>query len=66
VDVIIATGKILSLIESSKTISFIDSIRSHGLKILKISVQDQLVMPGLIDVHVHAIGGGGEQGLFVH
>jgi imidazolonepropionase-like amidohydrolase len=66
VDVIIATGKILSLIESSKTISFIDSIRSHGLKILKISVQDQLVMPGLIDVHVYAIGGGGERGLFVH
>jgi imidazolonepropionase-like amidohydrolase len=66
VDVIIAAEKVLSLIEPSKTASFIDSTRSHGLKVLQISVQDQIVMPGLIDVHVHAIGGGGEQGLFVY
>jgi imidazolonepropionase-like amidohydrolase len=64
VDVIIAAGKVLTLMEPSKTASFINSIRSYGLKILQIPVQDQVIMPGLIDVHVHAIGGGGEQGLF--
>jgi imidazolonepropionase-like amidohydrolase len=42
----------------------IDSVRSHGLKILQISVKDEVVMPGLIGPHVHVIEGGGEEGLF--
>ena len=40
-------------------------MKEQNLSILSISVQDQLVAPGLIDPHVHAIGGGGEQGLFL-
>ena len=62
-DVVIAGGKILSLMDPSITSSFIKSIRASELTILPISIQDQIVIPGLIDVHVHAIGGGGEQGL---
>ncbi len=65
-DIVIAAGKIISLIDPSKTVSFIDSIRSSQMTILPISVQDQIIIPGLIDVHVHAIGGGGEQGRFNH
>ena len=62
-DVVIAAGKILRLMDPSKTASFVDSIRTSQVTVLPISVQDQLIIPGLIDVHVHAIGGGGEQGL---
>ncbi len=61
-DIVIAAGKIISLMDPSKTASFIDSIRSSQMTILPVSVQDQIIIPGLIDVHVHAIGGGGEQG----
>ncbi|CAF1596304.1 unnamed protein product, partial [Rotaria sordida] len=61
-DVITAAEKVLTMMEPSKTASFIESNRNHGLKILEISVRDQVIIPGLIDVHVHAIGGGGEQG----
>ena len=49
--------------DPSKTTAFINSIRDSKLTILPISVQDHIVIPGLVDVHVHAIGGGGEQGL---
>ena len=49
--------------EPSKTASFINAMKEHNLQVLSISVQDQLVVPGLIDPHIHAIGGGGEQGL---
>jgi cytosine/adenosine deaminase-related metal-dependent hydrolase len=63
-DVIIAAGRILALMEPSETTSFVDSMKNHHLEILSISIQDQLVIPGLIDPHIHAIGGGDEQGLF--
>ncbi len=63
-DIVIAAGKIISLIDPSNTIPFIDSIRRSQMNILPVSVQDQIIIPGLIDVHVHAIGGGGEQGQF--
>ncbi|CAF0865620.1 unnamed protein product [Rotaria sordida] len=61
-DVVMAGGRILSMMEPSKTAAFINSIRDSQLTILPISVQDQIIIPGLVDVHVHAIGGGGEQG----
>lgn len=61
-DIVIAAGKILQLLNPSMTASFIDSMRSIQVPVLPISVPDQLIIPGLIDVHVHAIGGGGEQG----
>ncbi len=64
-DVVIAAGKILALMQPSETASFINYTKAHNLQILPISVQDQLVMPGLIDPHLHAIGGGGEQGIFI-
>ena len=63
-DVVIAAGKILALMQPSETASFINNTKAHNLHILPISVQDQVIMPGLIDPHVHAIGGGGEQGMF--
>jgi len=63
-DVIISAGRILALMEPSKTASFVNYMKTQNLQILPISVQDQLVIPGLIDPHVHAIGGGGEQGMF--
>ncbi|CAF1302477.1 unnamed protein product [Didymodactylos carnosus] len=62
VDVVVAGTKILTLLEPSKTHSFIDGLRSNSIKVLRINVENQIIMPGLIDVHVHAIGGGGEQG----
>ncbi|CAF3407482.1 unnamed protein product [Rotaria socialis] len=61
-DVVIASGKILSIMDPSQTTAFVNSIRESKLTILPISVQDHIVIPGLVDVHVHAIGGGGEQG----
>ncbi|CAF4197981.1 unnamed protein product, partial [Adineta steineri] len=61
-DVIIAGERILAFMEPSKTESFINSIKNQNLQILPISIQNQIVMPGLIDPHIHAIGGGGEQG----
>lgn len=63
-DVIIAAGRILALMEPSETASFVNSVKNHHLEILSISIQDQLVIPGLIDSHIHAIGGGGEQGIY--
>lgn len=62
-DVVISGGKILTMIEPSQTAGFIDSIVKSKLSILTIPVKNQIIIPGLIDVHVHAIGGGGEQGL---
>lgn len=64
VDIVIAAGKILALMNPSKTAAFVNNMKSQNLKILSVSVQNQLIIPGLIDVHVHAIGGGGEQGMF--
>jgi N-acetylglucosamine-6-phosphate deacetylase len=55
----------LQLWQPSETASFINHTKAHNLHILPISVQDQVVMPGLIDPHVHAIGGGGEQGMHI-
>jgi len=63
-DVIIVAGRILALMKPVKTASFVNDMKNQNLQILSISVQDQLVMPGLIDPHIHAIGGGGEQGMF--
>jgi imidazolonepropionase-like amidohydrolase len=63
-DVVISDGKIWALMKPSKTASFVNYMKNQNFQILPISVQDQLVMPGLIDPHVHAIGGGGEQGMF--
>jgi predicted amidohydrolase YtcJ len=62
-DVIITAERILALMEPSKTDSFVNFMKEQNLQILPISVQDQLVIPGLIDPHIHAIGGGGEQGM---
>jgi imidazolonepropionase-like amidohydrolase len=63
-DVIITAERILALMEPSKTASFINFMKEQNLQILPMSVQDQLLIPGLIDPHIHAIGGGGEQGMF--
>lgn len=63
VDVIIAAGKIFSLMKPSKTPSFINDMKNQNIEILSVSIQGQLVIPGLIDPHIHAIGGGGEQGM---
>jgi hypothetical protein len=62
--VIRADGKILALMEPSKTGSFINYMKNQNFQSLLISIQDQLVVSGLIAPHIHAIGGGGEQGMF--
>lgn len=64
-DVVMVAGKIFAVWDPSKTPAFIDAMKNNQLEIVSISVEGQLIIPGLIDVHVHAIGGGGEQGLFV-
>ena len=64
IDVIIAGGKILALKKPSETAAFINFMKTQNWQILSIDVQDQLIIPGLIDPHIHAIGGGGEQGRF--
>lgn len=54
-DVLIAAGKILDIgpkIEAPAGWSFVETVDASGL----------LVLPGLIDEHVHIIGGGGEGG----
>lgn len=62
IDIVISAGKILALIEPSKTSAFVSFLKEMKWKILTVDVQDQLVIPGLIDPHIHAIGGGGERG----
>lgn len=62
VDIVISGGKILALLEQSKTDTFVSFMKEENWRILTIDIQDQLVIPGLIDPHIHAIGGGGEQG----
>jgi len=42
--------------------TFVSFMKEENWRILTIDIQDQLVIPGLIDPHIHAIGGGGEQG----
>ncbi len=64
VDIVIAAERIFALMNPSETISFVNYMKKQNFQILSVSVQDQLVMPGLIDPHIHAIGGGGEQGMF--
>lgn len=43
--------RILTLIQPSKTGSFINSIKSHGLKVLRIFVEDQVIMPLVVSVN---------------
>ena len=64
-DVVIAGGKILRLMNRSNTDAFIAAMRNSQISVLSISAAGHVIIPGLIDVHVHAIGGGGEQGQFV-
>ena len=63
-DVLITGGKVLALLEPSSTDAFVESMQRLHLSILRIDVPGELIIPGLIDVHVHADGGGGEQGSF--
>jgi len=62
VDIVISAGKILALIEPAKTNVFVSFLRKENWQILTVNVNDQVIIPGLIDPHIHAIGGGGEQG----
>ena len=62
VDIVISSGKILSLMEPSEADTFISFMRNQNWRILSVDIRDQVVIPGLIDPHIHAIGGGGEQG----
>ena len=52
-DVLIGGGKILSIDEK------IDSIRGADV----IDAEGEILEPGLVDGHVHIIGGGGEDGM---
>ena len=65
VDIVIAAGRILALMKPSETAAFVNYTRKHNFQILSVSIEGQLVIPGLIDPHVHAIGGGGEQGMCI-
>lgn len=65
VDVVIAAGRILALMKPSETPAFVNYTRKHNFQVLSVPIEGQLVIPGLIDPHVHAIGGGGEQGMSI-
>lgn len=62
VDIVMSAGKILALIEPMKTTTFVSFLREQNWQILTVDIQGEVVIPGLIDPHIHAIGGGGEQG----
>ena len=54
-DILIANGKIVAIEEK---------ISLQGVEHQVIDAQGKLVTPGLIDIHVHTIGGGGETGFY--
>lgn len=53
-DVLIAGRKIIAIDEYIQP--------PHGLNVIVIDASNRLVIPGLIDLHVHILGGGGEDG----
>jgi len=53
-DLLIAGGKIIAIADD------IDPL--HGYDVTVIDARDLFVIPGLIDLHVHILGGGGEDG----
>lgn len=56
-------GKKDMLIAGDRIIAVEDHIQPpHGLNVTVIDACDRLVSPGLIDLHVHILGGGGEDG----
>jgi beta-aspartyl-dipeptidase (metallo-type) len=54
-DILIAGGRIEALAEPG-------ALRLQGLEIEEVDAQGRLVLPGLIDGHVHILGGAGEGG----
>jgi beta-aspartyl-dipeptidase (metallo-type) len=54
-DILIAGGRVEALAEPGK-------IRLEGLPAEELEAQGKIVAPGLIDSHVHILGGGGEGG----
>jgi len=56
-------GKKDLLLAGGKIVAIADHIESpHGLDVTVIDARDRFVVPGLIDLHVHILGGGGEDG----
>ncbi len=54
-DVLIMTDRIAAVSEPGQ-------IEIKGLPVLEVNASDRLIIPGLIDTHVHILGGGGEGG----
>ncbi len=54
-DVLLSAAKIVAVTEP-------DSIKIHGIDFKTIEARDKIILPGLIDSHVHILGGGGEGG----
>ena len=56
-------GKKDLLLAGGKIVAIADHIEPpHGLDVTVIDARDRFVVPGLIDLHVHILGGGGEDG----
>jgi beta-aspartyl-dipeptidase (metallo-type) len=53
-DLLIAGGKIIAIADHIEPL--------HGYDVTVIDARDLFVIPGLIDLHVHILGGGGEDG----
>jgi len=53
-DLFLAGGKIVAIAD--------DIEPPHGIDVTMIDARDRFVVPGLIDLHVHILGGGGEDG----
>lgn len=52
-DVLIAGGKVVALEPN---------LDLGGLRVREVDAADKLVMPGLVDAHLHVVGGGGNEG----
>lgn len=61
-DVVMAGGNILALLLPADTPSLMQGLKASGTAVKVVNVAGSVVMPGLVDVHVHAAGGGGEMG----
>ena len=57
-------GKQQLLIAGEKIIAIGDDLHVAGIKLNVVDAQGLHAMPGLIDQHVHIIGGGGQTGYF--
>lgn len=55
-------GRVNILMAGTKILQFTQQSEIKGINVTVINASGKIILPGLVDVHVHASGGGGEAG----